>query len=464
MGTNSEREIIGRLITTIIEMCGNPAGYQYDKDILLQRVKMNCGDDERLYSAIEQGIEDDISESRLIHSINAIKKSIHTHFREQKLDELLNKAHYTFRYKRQNIKDTKQFFSDLIAGIEPLLETTNAKDPALIGEIDFSNKEEVHNVFVDVVDQNNGDTAFITGNQDLNTMMQGGMRRGETIVPLALQHGYKTGFSLGVFHDCAVYNVPKLLDPNRKPLLLRISFEDPLSNNLQFLYQKSKYDETNETVDIKSVGIDEMTDYVMRRMTATGFNIKMLFADPTQWTYMNVINKVLEYEAQGYEVQLCMLDYLYKLPTTGCNQSGPIGTDVRDMLRRLRNFFKARKTTFFTPHQLSTEAKRLSRIHSPMETFVKEIADKGYYAGSAQLDQEIDLELYLHIVKHNGEHYLTIQRGKHRLPTVIPESDKYTIFKFPKKMPIPTDINGVNRGMKKLPRHDGDGSDSLFTF
>ncbi len=87
-----------------------------------------------------------------------------------------------------------------------------------------------------------------------------------------------------------------------------------------------------------------------------------------------------------------------------------------------------KRIPFITPHQLSSEAKKLLREDRP--DFVKVIAEKGYWDGCTRLDQELDLELYIHIEKLNKKSYLTVQRGKHRLPTVIPESKKYIVLPF----------------------------------
>jgi hypothetical protein len=129
------------------------------------------------------------------------------------------------------------------------------------------------------------------------------------------------------------------------------------------------------------------------------------------------------------------------IPTTGCIKDGPMGSDLRDLFRRVRNFGSSRKMLVVTPHQLSSDAKRLIRNGVPDVEFVKEIANKGYYDGSTKLDQEIDLELYIHIAKNGKLKYLTIQRGKHRLPTTIPEEEMYMLLPFPKKGPISHDIN-----------------------
>ena len=120
--------------------------------------------------------------------------------------------------------------------------------------------------------------------------------------------------------------------------------------------------------------------------------------------------------------------------------------------------------TFITPTQVSTEGKNLIRAGMPEGDFVKEIAEKGYFAGCKQLDQEVDLELYIHLVKQHKETYLTVQRGKHRVPTILSDEEKYFVLKFPKGMPIPEDITEPDRvPMRKIPsRAVTNASDDLF--
>jgi len=102
-----------------------------------------------------------------------------------------------------------------------------------------------------------------------------------------------------------------------------------------------------------------------------------------------------------------------------------------------------------TPHQISTDGKQLVREGSG-SNFVKEIANKGYYAGSRQIDQEVDLEIYIHIVKFNGSSWLTCQRGKHRIPGITKEEDLFCIMKFEDIGTIPDDINGPDRSRLKI--------------
>lgn len=451
IGINSDREIILALKNTVLEMCGNPVDHEYDVQELLQRFRLNVGEDDKLYDAICQGLDEDISESKLKRTIVNIRKSINNHFREQKINEILNKASYTFKYQRDKIKDVDQFVMEVVGQLEPLQMTNNDKDPAVLNDIDIGDEGSMNKAFHEVKNMRNTDGILKTGWEALNDMLQGGFRRGEMALIGALQHKYKTGFSLSIFKQIALYNVPFMLDSTKKPLLLRISFEDDIILNLQFLYQSLKYDETRVPVETDDISVEDMSAYVKQKLQVNGYHIKMMRVDPTQWSYKHICNKIIELEAQGYEIHLLMLDYLGMLPTVGCITTGPMGTDLRDMFRRVRNFCSHKKITTITPHQLSTEAKQLIRSGMPEDQFVKEIAEKGYYAGSKQLDQEFDIGLLLHIFKHNKETYMSVQRDKHRVPTIISDDKKYFLYKFPKTMPIPDDLPGENASFRKLP-------------
>lgn len=452
IGLNTDREIILALKATILEMCNAPQDHVYDKDALLQRVKVNTGDNEKLYEAIVQGIDDELSEASVKRRVVNIRKTINNHFKEQQIESVLNSASLDFKFNREKIKDINQFITDVIAKLEPLQMNNGAKDPAVLNDLDLGDDSAMKELLDEMQKYNNGDGLYRTGWKAFDRMTQGGIRPGSFTIMNALQHKYKTGSSLSLFMQIALMNKPKTKDPNKKPLLLRITGEDEMALDIQFMYQYLKYDETRERVDIKDVSVDEMAMYIKARLQVNGFNIKLIRVDPTQWTYKSIFNKVIELEAQGYNIEVVLMDYLAQVPTIGCVNTGPMGTDLRDLFRRVRNFFAAKRIAFITPHQLSSDAKQLIRNGVPEDQFVKEIAEKGYTSGSKQLDQEVDLEIYQHIFKHNGKWYISFMRGKHRVPTIIEnDSHKYFLLEFPFKMPIPSDREDEDRGLSRLP-------------
>ena len=467
IGMNTDVDILKALKETTTEMCNNPVDHEYDIVSLLQRLKLNCGYDDNLYDTIEQGIAPTLEAPVCKRNIINLRKSINNYFKAKQIEDILSKAAYKFKFSRSEIPDINQFISSVIGQLEPLQINGLHKDPAVVNDVDIGDDKAMQSIFKDVKSSTDGGMVMRTGWQRLNKALQGGFRRGEFVMIGALQHKYKTGLTLSLFQQIALFNKPNMLDSNKKPLLLRISFEDDLNLNMQFMYQYLKYNETKEPIDINNVSIEDMSSYVRDTLRINEYHIKMLRVDPSQWTYRNICNKVIELEAQGYEIHLLMVDYLDMIPTTGCT-IGPMGTDKQDLIKRIRNFCSPKKICFITPHQFSTEAKQLIRNGIPEDRFVKEVTGRGYTAGSKGLDRELDVELSLHIFKHKKRTYLTLQLGKHRIPTVIGDDYKYMLYEFPLGgMPVPHDINGQDIGYSSLKEVNDSSSENtteMFNF
>ena len=82
--------------------------------------------------------------------------------------------------------------------------------------------------------------------------------------------------------------------------------------------------------------------------------------------------------------------------------------------------------------------------------FVRELVGKGYYDGCKTIDNEVDMEIFIHIEKMNGRAYLTVQRGKHRINGITPLEHQYAILPFQQKGCILDDLNGADSTRTKL--------------
>lgn len=451
IGHSVHREMVVAIKKIILDVCDNPSDQEIDVPEILQRVRIAAQEDERFYDIIEKALKEDLSDSTMRRTIMSHRQYLHRYFKDQTLLEVLKKSYTTFAYKRESVKDVSAFTAQLIAELEPLQLSVKTKDPAVLSSVDLSSHTQVVDVFNTITDPK-GMRVYGTMWDKINKMLQGGYRKGIS-VSSALQHKYKTGLNLSTFGQVVMTNTPYTTDPNKKPLAIRISFEDTVEENLIFLYKHLKYSETRIPVDMKNVTPEEMTEFVMSRLNRKGFHVHMMHVDPSQWTYRSIFNEITRLEAEGYSVELLWLDYLAMVPRTGC--IGTIaGEDIRDLIRRVRNFCLAKNIACNTPHQMSPDATNLLRGGTPEHLLVKEVAEKNYYDGSKKLGQDIDLEMFIHKFEHQGDTYLAVQRGKHRISSIIEEEDwKHVIFKFPKKgMPIPYD-NGLegSEGYHKLP-------------
>lgn len=447
IGISHEREALIALRDTAIYLCGNISDTEYDKEELLQRLRINCLEDDKLYEAFSQGIEKDMDEGSLKRTILNIRKYINDTFREAEIVKIIKAANMKLSFEREKIKNVRSFVNELCVALEPYQIESSRKDPAIISSVDIGDVGGLNELFDEVKTVADHTGLILTGWQDVNDMLQGGFRRGEQWVLPALQHKYKTGFTLSLFKHFAIYNKPVMINPAKKPVIVRISFEDSLVTNLQFLYQNLIFNETGIMPDIKDINSKDMAMYVKEKMSVNGYHIKMMRVNPSEWTYKDLQNYILELEASGYEVHACIVDYLPMLPTTGC-EDGPMGFAMQDMYRRTRNFFSARKILMITPHQLSTEAKQL--IRDGHLDFVKKMPEGGYYRGCKSIDQEVDGELFMHIEKCQKRAYLTIQRGKHRGVDVLPDDKKYIALPFPLVGPIPDDLGKMRIGSTKV--------------
>lgn len=490
VGIDHERDILNSLKMTALVMCESPLDHEYELSEILQRLKVNTMDEEGLYDALCDGMVPVMTDKQLKRTCLNIKRTLSQWFQEEKVKEIVNKAAYSLKFTRTKITDMKKFVAELASQLEPYQVDLIHKDPAIISSVDMSKLDEVTGVFNDVQSAMSGASILRTGWQGMNRMLDGGFRGGEEWVFGALQHNYKTGSSLSIFMDLALYNIPVLRDPTKKPAMVRISAEDPLPQNFQFMYQRligiealedgrplptqEELDELmlagltpEEASDIKILYAMETKDsfattqlkelekklsiyragVIQQKLAVNGYNTFFIHVNPSMWTYRDICNKIIELESEGYEIHAAQVDYLLKIPTTGC-EGKSAGEDIRNMYERIANFMKARNILFHTPHQLSTDAKML--IREGRLGFVQSLVGRGYYAGCKQLDQVVDGELFMHIEKVNGKSYLTIQRGKHRKVGVTAEEFLYMVLEFHPVFGLLPDIRVADSTRKKV--------------
>lgn len=453
---SNEREIILGLKKIVLEMCSNPNDSEYDLNQFLQRAKVVCGLDDRIYTAIEQGVKPELSEKALKRNVISLEKYVRSTIREKSILEVVRKASTDFTFHREKIKDLDQFIAEQISQLEALQKTTASKDASLMAELDLTDETQLNNIFQASKESSSGQAVYKTGWKKLDRMLRGGIRPKDTMVPLALSHNYKTGFGLSVFCGVALCNKPFTKNPNKKPLLLRISFEDEIEDNIKLLYDYLKYTETGQATDIQNTTKEEMASYVKQVLSRNGFHTKMLRVNPSGWTYRDIFNAFLEYEAQGYQIEGMFLDYLMLISRAGCIQ-GPMGADMEDLLRRLRNFCAAKGCFLFNPHQLNSNVKKMLENGLPEHLLAKSLPGKQAAKGCGTLDTELDIEIFLHKFKRGDTWWLAVALGKHRKSGVI-QNDEWKSFYLPfpntkpDKMPIPGDWNMDGEvGVYKLP-------------
>lgn len=440
IGSSQEREVLLGLKKLATELIENPVNHVYDKESLLLELRMACHGDENLYAGIEMTIIKDMSEDALKTTTINMQRSIGGYFRDVELLAEIGKANYTLRHDKDTIPSVRNYIAELIGKLEPHTVNAEAKDPAINSQLNLADLEASALIIDRIRQQEDGTAILRTGWQGTNRQLDGGFRPGEQWVIGAQEHNWKTGYSLSIFRQVSQYNdALALRDKRRKPMLVRFSFEDALEANMQFLYKSLYENETGEILRHIDKTPEEVAQHVYEKLTARGWHIMLYDVNPSMWTYKDICNKIIELETQGYEIRLCALDYLLKIPTTGCTQ-GPAGVDIRNMYERIKAFMAARGITMITPHQLSPDVK--NKVREGSASLVKEIVGGGYYSGTKQLAQVIDGEIFINIERDSkGAAYLATMRGKHRKIQQTPLEHLYVVLKFVDGGIIPDDVD-----------------------
>lgn len=444
------RDPIIALRETARWMTTNPVDYTYDKSELLQRIRVNTGTDEQLFDAFKDGITPERGEEELKKVCGNYRYQLRI-FLEQKEVKALAKNFYTKLHFNEQMVDWRTCVPEMIEQLTRFkdMEGAQVQNRSIVRSLRMSDPTSVADALRRGVEELDSKGTIRFGHQGINRMFgpAGGARRGEMIVIGAQQHNYKSGMALQLLKGAALYNKPYMRDPEKRPMLFRISCENELETDIMHLYRLLAEAETGLPVDVRSVNPDEAAQYVYENLTRSGYELDMVRIDPSDFTFHDLFLEVEKREQDGFEIHMCNVDYLSMISKKGC-QVGPAGVEVRDLYRRTRNFMSKRGITFITPHQLSTESKQLTR--SGVSDFVKQIANQSYWEGSKQIDQEVDMEIYLHIEIVNGEKYLTIQRGKHRSPLITPERDLYCVYKFDTYADIPDDVLDLDRSRRHV--------------
>lgn len=456
------KDIISSLRDTAVWMITNGAKYKYERDEMLQRLRVNVNGDDSTYAALKAGMIADHSPEELSLVIKSYRSSLLEYKNRLGVKDILRQYNTKMAFHEDTV-NWREVVADLRSTLKPF-ETAlrgegEAEHPSVVSSIDFSDLESLQQILVSAKEELDERGIMRLGWQGFNRMFghNMGLRRGEFIVVGALQHNFKSDWCLNTMRQVALYNKPYMIDPNKKPALLRISFENSAAHDISSWYKEFYENESKTPINMKDINPIEAAQTVFERMRVNGYHILYRHIDPTEFTFRDLFDMLDQFEKEGYEIHACWCDYLNMMSKRGCAQ-GFAGYEVRDLFRRVRNYTMKRRITFITPHQLSTEAKSLTRMG--VDSLVKQIANKGYWDSCKTIDQEVDMEIYLHIEKLGGDSYLTAQVGKHRKITRTPLVDQYTVYKF-EPYGIVDDVLGADMSRRQIGgRTIHDGGDS----
>lgn len=426
LGEGSEGDV-SRSLKLTYEWLKRSKIKEISEEDVIARIRMNCAYKSEYIEVVKDLINTPKDKENLTKRLNSINSELQHELDRQTVADMFRKANRELNMGQENV-DLSNFVNEFVDKTRDVMGDLGDSDhEGLAGQMDFSKLDEVEEFFERSKDIVSEVGVMRTGYQGLNKLLGvGGIQPGFMYCFPALSHNYKTGILLDISRQIPMYNKPNLTDPDKKPLVYRISFENKIEQDLPEIY-RSIYEAENQvqiqTADIKA---KEAAQYVSKKLTDNGWHFIMECYDPNNFDVWNLIDRLNYFESQGYEVKLCVVDYLELITRANSNsrkdQAITYGYEV------LRNHCFPRGIAVVTAHQLSTEAQKLAREGTA--GFAAKCASGGYYQNCQSLHNKLDCEVVMHIHKQGDDSFLTFARGKHRGGAQTPIKDRTFAMKF----------------------------------
>lgn len=458
-------ETAGWLLTTIAD--GRPV----QREDFLQRITVNAQGEQFIIDAIMRVVDSDDDLEKMQEFRTQQLRDLEEHQKTVEVDQIITKARRELAFNRSKV-NLSDFVRNIYLALEPYnrVGSGSINDLGVMERVNVDDIDNIADQYGEKEGQEESNFAFRFGWQGVNRMFGEdlGLKRSKMVVVSALSHNFKSGLSLNMFRQAAMYNIPEVPKPGspkegKRPMLLHISYEQSVEENYKSVYAQIKLTETGERIDPSTItkSIREVAGYVKEHLSRKGWAVEFVRIDPDNSNFRQLFALLDHYENLGYEIQLGVIDYLGKLNREGCTQ-GPAGSDIKNMYSRTRFAFNKRNIALITCHQMSTKANDLAKMGSG-EQLVHEVSGKGYYEGCSNLQTEVDIEIYCHIV----DGYLTMRRGKHRgLLSMTPTKDLSCVYRFADNLApgFADDVLGVDRSLRKVGEDQSGDANFLDAF
>lgn len=442
-----EESIIDALRYTAEWMVTNRDGSYNRKDII-QRLAVNMQGNLEYIGLATDLLDEEITIVDARKRVSSIMRELRYDKRRTKLRQFISKANAKLNFSGEYI-EISPFVSELMMGLEEVNVSPTGEIEGFIGGVDFTNEGDIEKALTKGVELADAKGMLNTGFQGLNRACGGyGIHRGSMVNFGALTHHYKSGMLNDLCLNIAQFNDPCMLDSTKKPMILRISFENTIDQDTMILYKKLYEIKYQRKCDIASANITEAGTLLLEHFQQRGYTFHMMHFDPANFCIYDLFDILKKFIDLGFEIHAVVCDYLSQI--AGNTIGDRHDSKIQKTYEMARNFCYPKGITFLTGHQLSTEAQNLSKESSA--NFTKKVCTGGWYMDCRSLHTKLDLEFVMHIHSHvDGCSYLTLSRGKHRGGESTPQKHRHFMYRFEEFGGIVPDIDGDSKALYALP-------------
>lgn len=424
---SKERSTLSNLRNTVLWLNESSLTSPIDHLDLMSRLEISCGEDVRTYNLFVKNIIKTEEEDTIINRYSGAIDDLVQYLNTEELVDTLRKASRTIGFDRSSISNILTFKREIIEK----LSSIKLGDEGVIREdniLDLGNLDKLEETFHKAALLSDNGSVLKFPLKAMNRMFgeQDGGRRGEYANVSAPSGHNKTGNLLDAFVSFCIFNKPVLLDPEKKPLHVYTTIEDPVTEVIKKIYVLLQQHEHGIPISLRGVCPKEQAEYVSRKLTENGWNVKIVDFENggSPFSYISQLNAFIE---QGYEIFSAGCDYVHLMGKSAIGHSND-AENAKGLHRVISDFTTPRDIFHYTAHQLSSEARTEMRNYP--DDFISRLVDKGFYEGSKTLNTEFGFEWYTAKIIKDGVAWQVFEWGKHRKLGATDEKDKHFAVKY----------------------------------
>lgn len=426
------------------------SGVTISRPNLLQRLKLDVGGDHYFYSAIDEGLVDYKTQEEIQGRILEISSELKHAKKQDRLKRLISSANRELNFSASNI-NTSTYVKELIVELETHMGGLGDADtPASQTDIlNFNSIEDIERCLERMIVSETDDGLMKTGLRGLDMMFNGGLRRGEYANHGALPGSYKSGILIDYPLSVAEFNDPYIINPGMKPLILRISLENQMPQDLRIVYSKLHERKYGEDADLRNLNVRQAARSIMEHYSQRGWYYTAECHNALDFSVYDLFKIIMRYWKSGYEIALISLDYPKLMAENTVGER--LQAKILKTVENIRLFCFPRGITVVAAHQISTEAITKKRDIGDIG-FTGILKDGGYYEECKGLSQKFDLEVVQHVFDHaDGNRYIMFERAKHRAGEKTPAAHKKAVYAFQRYGGIVPDYDREDLLLRKVP-------------
>lgn len=400
--------------------------------------------DTYISDALKSVVDDELNPVRMSDIISRLNNIIMWYVSKQYITKLygnLKESELSYSIERQSesLTNVRSLLDEFKASINNIDMVTNKNGPVeSINMSDIASIREAYNLFK----ERRVNHVIKTGLQGLNQILgpDGGICLGESIVFAARTHNYKSGILTKVPQWIVQYNKPPKI-MGRMPMILFISLENEGFQNMIKIF-KEMYISIKGCPPPETMTEDEIVNEIYLYFNSNDYTFVIERYLPSYFGYSEYVTLIEKYESAGFKVITTIVDYLSQMKLTNFGSTSKSGDHslLQTLYNNVCNFNKASGNSLITAHQLNRGASDIAASGIPYP--VKRYSER-HFADSSGIAREVDGIVYLEIEKdEEGNSWLTMQWGKRRYVEGLPDSHKFSAYKFDPILGIQDDING----------------------